>query len=233
MMAMSKKMLDEPGEIEMLLPWHAAGTLNARDARRVEEALARDPELARQYAVIREEYAETIHLNESLGAPSVRAMQKLFTAIDGEPVRKPSPASRFSAGIAQFFAGLSPRTLAWSATAAAFALLLQAGVIGTVLLKGQTYQTASLSMNEKPAATMTRELSAGGTPPRALVRFAPDARMADINMLLDNYQATVLGGANGLFRLQFGGKSMSKDEVAGLMSKLRGEKIVNLAESAP
>ena len=73
----------------MLLPWHAAGTLNARDARRVDEALARDPELARQYAVIREEYAETIDLNESLGAPSARAMQKLFAAIDAEPARKP------------------------------------------------------------------------------------------------------------------------------------------------
>jgi hypothetical protein len=36
-----------------------------------------------------------------------------------------------------------------------------------------------------------------------------------------------------LFRLQFGSKSMSKDEVAGLMSKLRGEKIVSLAEAAP
>jgi hypothetical protein len=233
MMAMSKKMLDEPGEIEMLLPWHAAGTLNARDARRVEEALARDPGLAKQYAVIREEYAETIHLNESLGAPSVRAMQKLFAAIDGEPVRKPSFASRVSGSIAQFFGRLSPRTLAWSAGAAALALLLQAGVIGTVLLKGQTYQTASLSVSEKPAATMTRELAAGGTPPRALVRFAPDAKMSDISTLLDNYQATVVGGANGLFRLQFGGKSMSKDEVSGLMSKLRAEKIVSLAESAP
>ncbi len=64
MMATSKKTLEqEPGEIEMLLPWHAAGTLNARDSRRVDEALARDPELARQYAVIQEEYAETIHLN--------------------------------------------------------------------------------------------------------------------------------------------------------------------------
>jgi hypothetical protein len=232
MMAMSKKMLDEPSEIEMLLPWHAAGTLNARDARRVEEALARDPELAKQYAVIREEYAETIHLNESLGAPSARAMQKLFAAIDGEPVRKPSLTSRISTGIAQFFANLSPRTVAWSAGAAAVALLLQAGVIGAVLMQGQTYQTASLSVNERPA-TMTRELGAAGTPPRALVRFAPDAKMADINALLDNYQATVVGGANGLFRLQFGGKSMNKDEVAGLMSKLRGEKIVSLAESAP
>lgn len=232
MMAMSKTMRDEPGEIEALLPWHAAGTLNARDARRVEDALARDPELAKQYAVIREEYAETIHLNESLGAPSVRAMQKLFAAIDGEPVRKPSPAARVSTGIAQFFASLSPRTLAWSAGAAALALMLQAGVIGTVLLKGQTYQTASLSTAEKPAP-MTRELVAGGTPPRALVRFAADAKMADINALLDNYQAVVVGGANGLFRLQFGSKSLSKDEVTGLMSKLRGEKIVSLAESAP
>ncbi|MFO1109218.1 MAG: hypothetical protein U1E61_08555 [Bradyrhizobium sp.] len=234
MMATSKKMLDEPGEIEMLLPWHAAGTLNARDARRVEEALARDPELAKQYAVIREEYAETIHLNESLGAPSVRAMQKLFAAIDGEPVRKPSLGSRVSTGVAQFFASLSPRTLAWSAGAAAFALLLQAGVISAVLFGGQTYQTASLSTAEKPAAApMTREFAATGTPPRALVRFAPDAKMADINTLLDSYHATVIGGANGLFRLQFGGKALNKDEVASLMSRLRGEKIVSLAESAP
>jgi anti-sigma factor RsiW len=56
MMALSKKMLEqEPGEIELLLPWHAAGTLNPRDARRVDEALARDPELAKQYAAIRGE----------------------------------------------------------------------------------------------------------------------------------------------------------------------------------
>src|SRR5580692_11064151 len=105
MMAASKKVLDqEPGEIEMLLPWHAAGTLNARDVRRVDEALARDPELARQYAVIQQEYAETIHLNESLGAPSARALQKLFAAIDGEPSRRPSAALNISARISEFFA---------------------------------------------------------------------------------------------------------------------------------
>src|SRR3954462_1685004 len=101
MMAMSKKLLDEPSEIEMLLPWHAAGTLNARDARRVDEALARNPELARQYAVIREEYAETISLNESLGAPSTRAMAKLFGAIDAEPARTPSASLNISTRIAE------------------------------------------------------------------------------------------------------------------------------------
>src|SRR3954451_19814383 len=118
MMAINKKILrEEPPEIEALLPWHAAGTLSARDSRRVEEALARDPALARQYAAIQEEYAETIALNESLGAPSARAMQKLFAAIDAEPVRKASLSSNVPPRLAGFFASLSPRPLALSAAA--------------------------------------------------------------------------------------------------------------------
>jgi len=233
MMALSKKMYEqEPNEIEALLPWHAAGTLNARDARRVDEALARDPDLARQYAVIREEYAETIAFNESLGAPSVRAMQKLFAAIDAEPAREARPSISLSAWISGFFASLSPRTLAWSASLGAAALVLQAAVIGAVLLKNQsaTYQTASLSMNEP----ITRELGAAQSPPRALVRFAPDAKVSDITALLDSYQASILDSAKGgMFRLQFGNKTMTKDEVAHLMSRLQGEKIVSLAVATP
>jgi len=233
MMALSKKMLEqEPSDLEMLLPWYAAGTLNARDTRRVEEALARDPELARQYAVIREEYAETIGLNESLGAPSVRAMQKLFAAIDAEPARKPDTSHRGASRIAGFFASLSPRTLAWSASLGALALLLQAGVIGVIVLKNQsaTYQTASLSTNEP----ITRALGQEEPPLRALVRFKPEARMSDITALLDTYQASIIGGAQGgMFRLQFGGAPMRKDEAARLIGKLQSEKIVGLAVAAP
>jgi hypothetical protein len=231
MMAMKKMLEQEPSEIELLLPWHAAGTLNARDAKRVEEALARDPALAKQYAALQEEYAETIGLNESLGAPSARAMQKLFAAIDAEPARRPSASRNFSARFFGFFAGLSPRTLAWSGSLAALVLVLQAGVIGAVLVKNQTstYQTASLSMNEPVTRALGPE-----APPRALVRFAPDARVADITALLDNYQASIVDGAKGgMFRLQFGNKPMTKDEIAGLMSRLQGEKIVNLAVATP
>jgi len=237
MMALSKKMLEqEPSDLEMLLPWYAAGTLNARDTRRVEEALARDPELARQYAVIREEYAETIGLNESLGAPSVRAMQKLFAAIDAEPARKPDTSHRGASRIAGFFASLSPRTLAWSASLGALALLLQAGVIGVIVLKNQsaTYQTASLSMNEPTNEPITRALGQEEPPLRALVRFKPEARMSDITALLDTYQASIIGGAQGgMFRLQFGGAPMRKDEAARLIGKLQSEKIVGLAVAAP
>jgi anti-sigma factor RsiW len=232
MMALNKKMLEqEPGEIEVLLPWHAAGTLNARDVRRVEEALARDPELAKQYAAIRSEYDATIHLNESLGAPSGRAMQKLFAAIDAEPVREPA-TPRLSVRISTFFASLSPRTLTWSAGLGAIALLLQAGIIGAVLVKTQTstFETASLSAN----APLTRELaSSNAATAHALVRFAPEARVADITMLLDSYQAVIVDGARGgLFRLQFN-KAMSQDELASLLGRMQHEKIVNLAVAAP
>ena len=74
----------EPNEIEALLPWHAAGTLSRDDAERVEAALAGDHELARRYALVREELAETIRLNEALGAPSPRPLERLMTRIDAE-----------------------------------------------------------------------------------------------------------------------------------------------------
>src|SRR5260370_35498458 len=94
----------ERHEIETLLPWHAAGTLSRRDADRVEQALAGDRELARHYDLVREELAETIHLNETLGAPSARAMEKLFAAIDAAAARAPRRERSFdlAASIAGF-----------------------------------------------------------------------------------------------------------------------------------
>src|SRR4030088_2578189 len=121
----------EPHEIEALLPWHAAGTLSRRDADRVDQALAGDRELARRYDLVRQELAATIHLNETLRAPSLRAMEKLFAAIDAEEARAPRRQRSFDFGarISEFLSGFTPRTLAWSATAAAVAILVQAAVI--------------------------------------------------------------------------------------------------------
>ena len=76
-------------KIEKLLPWHATGTLGRRDADRVEQALAGDRELARRFELVCLELAETTRLNETLGAPSSRAMEKLFAAINVEGARTP------------------------------------------------------------------------------------------------------------------------------------------------
>jgi hypothetical protein len=86
-----------------------------------------------------------------------------------------------------------------------------------------------LSSNEP----ITRELGVAA-PPRALVRFAPDARVADITALLDKYQASIVDGAKGgLFRLQFANRAMTKDDFSGLISRLQNEKIVSLAVATP
>src|SRR5579871_5447850 len=97
-------------DLEALLPWHAAGTLSRRDAERVEQALAGDRELARRFELAREELNETILLNETLGAPSARAMEKLFAAIDAEPVRRPKVSFDLAGRLAAFVSSFQPRT---------------------------------------------------------------------------------------------------------------------------
>lgn len=215
----------EPDNIEALLPWHAAGTLNARDMRRVEDALARDPKLAREYAAVRDELAETIHLNEDLGAPSARAMQKLFVAIDAEPKRKASVSLGLSARLTEFLARLSPKTLAYAGGAAAIALLLQAGIIGAVLLKGNTggtFETASYQAG--PAAVPGAY---------ALVRFQPTATAADIDAFLTSFRATIVDGPKaGMFRVRIGSAALSSNEMTQLVSKLQGDKVVSFAAAA-
>src|SRR5258707_3763277 len=129
----------ERHEIEALLPWHAAGTLSRPDADRVEQALAGGRELARRYDLVREELAETIHLNETLGAPSARAMEKLFAAIDAEEARAPRRQRSFDLGgrISQFLSSLSPATPPPAATAPVVAVLVQAAVIAAIVVKEQ------------------------------------------------------------------------------------------------
>ena len=75
--------------IEFLLPWYAAGTLSRSESDRVEKALAGDIELARRYALVLEELAEAINLNEALGEPSASVAARLFAAIDLEEARTP------------------------------------------------------------------------------------------------------------------------------------------------
>ncbi|HYY84030.1 MAG TPA: hypothetical protein VE686_05960, partial [Beijerinckiaceae bacterium] len=82
-----------PDDLEALLPWHAVGRLGEDDARRVDEALARDPELARRYALVAEERRETIAVNEALGAPSPRTRDRLFERIEAaSPARSATQA---------------------------------------------------------------------------------------------------------------------------------------------
>jgi hypothetical protein len=205
----------EHREIEALLPWHAAGTLSPRDANRVEQALAGDRELARQYELVREELIETIHLNETLGAPSARAMEKLFAAIDAEEARSPRHRRWFDLGsrIFEFLSSLTPRTLAWSATAAAVAILVQAAVIAAVVVKEQG------APSEPSLASAPSEGS------YAVVRFASQATADDITKFLGTYKATVVEGPlrGQLYRIRLSETKVPKEEVGKIVRQMQSE----------
>ena len=207
-----------PDAIEELLPWHAAGTLSRREAERVEEALARNPDLARRYALVREELSETIHLNETLGAPSARALDKLLEKIDAEPKRATSTFN-LAARVSEFFASLTPRTLAWSAAAAALAIILQAGLITGVVLNQKTpggYETAS--------APATAPVPGA----HALIRFAPAASADAITKFLESHKLSIVDGpsAGGLYRVRIADASLPQAERDKLIKTLQADRVV-------
>jgi len=181
----------EREDIEALLPWHAAGTLSRRDAQRVEVALSCDDELARQYELVREELAATIHLNETLGAPSARVVERLFAQIDAEATSSRKRPFNLATWIAGQLSQLSPRTLAWSATAATLAIALQAGLLAGLYFNDR----GDIGGDEKKydtASTTEQVVSPEGS--YVLADFAPDASVAEITRFLETNKFAVVDG---------------------------------------
>jgi len=206
----------ERAELEPLLPWHAAGTLSPADAARVEAALAADPELARQFVLVREEMSETIRVNEALGAPSRRALDQLMAAIDADTRRYPRAAA--GAGLARLLASLSPRTLAWAAALAALVIVIESGLL-TALLVGTRearYETAAVP-TAAPAGSYV------------LVRFSAATGAAEITQFLEANKASIVDGPKpgGLYRLRIAANG--KDEFTRIVQAMQGSKLVSFA----
>ena len=54
--------------------------------------------------------------------------------------------------------------------------------------------------------------------------------MSDITAFLDANRASIIESmTGGMFRIQFGDKPMSRQEIAGLMTRLQNETIIDLA----
>jgi hypothetical protein len=220
-MIASRDKAPERQDIEALLPWHAAGTLSRRDSERVEQALSQDAELARRFELVREEMAETILLNESLGAPSTRAAQRLFAAIDAEDAGEKRRPMAFDVGgwLAGLIEQFSPRTLAWSAAAAGLAIVLQAGLLAGFFLgeRGTSYETASYG-----------EATASKPGAYALVRFNPNASATEITAFFDKNKASLVEGprAGGVYRIRVAANTQSKDDLARIVARLAEDKDV-------
>jgi hypothetical protein len=219
---------DQPSELESLLPWYAAGTLRRRERQRVEEALRTDTELARHLDLVREELAETIHLNETLGAPTARAAERLMAAIDAEVTRKHVPGA--AAGwLTGFFANLSPRTMAVAASFAMLAIALQSVAIVDIFTRPQS---APSQLGADKGLVLSGGQGAEHKNAFAMVRFAHQASAAEITKFLQTYQAALVDGPTpgGLYRVRVAMTSLAKEELARIVARMRQDRVVETAE---
>jgi anti-sigma-K factor RskA len=202
----------ERQDIEALLPWHAAGTLSRRDSDRVEQALAGDRELARRYELVREELNETIHLNETLGAPSARAMEKLFSAIDAEAPVVKKASFNVMGRLVELMSSFSPRTLAYAGTAAAIVLMVQAAVLTTMVVHNQS-------------GSSSIKLASHDTGQRAVVRFSANASLSDVTRFLDVNHAAVVQGPirGGLYEIQLASSPMPEGDFTRAIQRMKTE----------
>ena len=212
-------------DIEALLPWYAAGTLEPREADEVEAALAADMELARRLELVREEMTEAILLNEALGVPSARVMENLFKAIDKERKIARAPARGGLGWLTDLF---TPRAFAFAAGAAVIVIMLQAGVIAKLVLQDRAETGSSFEPASAPA---TRGFEIGSF---ALVRFAPQASIADISRFLDSRDAVIVdgprpGGPGGMYRVRVARTYVSKDELDRVVKEFQSSNLVTMA----
>jgi hypothetical protein len=216
-----------PSEIELLLPWYAAGTLSPQEAQQVEAALASDPELASRYEWVRTEFAQETAIGEAAGEPSGHDTAALFARIEALPAQRrgaAAPTFNLGARIAEFFAALTPRTVAWSAAAAALVIALQAGLLAGFVIKehGGGYETASA-----PA-------TAPGEGSDVLIRFQPQASAADISAFLASNRLGIVGGPFGgqLYRVRVASTKLAKADLARTIATLQDNKVVGFIVAA-
>lgn len=206
-------------ELADLLPFYVTGRLPLADVKRLETALASDEALRREFALVEEERAATIEVNERLGLPSARAGARFLAALEAEPARTTPRA--LARGFMDWMGGrlqsLTPRQLAYAGIAATLLVLAQAGLIGGLLerMGGETYTQASA-----PGAANEGSL--------ATVAFTPDAKAGEISNLLEAAHVTLVDGPKpgGLYVLRLGPKEMPRADRDAAIARLGAQKNV-------
>jgi len=184
----------EREEIEELLPWYVSGKLEPRLAARVRQYLEAHPELARHVAIAREESDAAIAANEAIRPLGAAALDRLRASVAAHP-RKPSLAMRLEqwrGTLAETIGALSPSQIALAGSAAALLILVQAGVIGTLVVErgAPVYETAAGPQDTKPGIEL-------------LIGFKDTATVGEMGALLKQMDARIVDGPrSGVYRLR-------------------------------
>ena len=211
---------NERRAISELLPWYVTGKLAAADMARVEAALAADETLRDELEIVREDQDVALSLSDKMPMPSARVLDQLMKQVEAEPAKFAHVAARAKASFADWLgeklALLSPRTLAYATGAAALALVIQAGIIGSTFIGSPPlFQTASHHPNAGVPAEGTF----------VLIGFNTEATAGDMTKLLDQVRGTIIDGPRhgGFYRVRIGNQGMSQAELDRVLTTLRGE----------
>lgn len=209
---------EEREAIEALLPWYERGQLDAGDAARVEAYLSSHPDMTSQIALVEEERAETVLLNEARGAPGAGALDRLMNSIEEHEAKNPSLAGTRTAlwGWASKLLGVPvPASLRWVAGAAAVLIVAQGVLLGVLMTtgvpQGPGYETAS-----GPG-----ESNARGT--FALIQFAQDAGADDITQLLTEFEISIVDGPKpgGIYKVRLSESALELAKRDTILKKLQ------------
>jgi anti-sigma factor RsiW len=205
--------------LESLLPWYVTGRLAPGEVLRVEQGLAQMPELQRRYELVLEERSAAVAVNESLGAPSPRVIEKLFARLDSPAARVPRRRNVDPGNwLAGWFSAWRPRALAWTALAAVCVAMIEAGLLVLAYFgaaqKGTTYWTASV---ERETAEQNGAF--------LLVAFVPGATAAQILHFLEARNISIIDGpiAGGIFRIRVSDKALAPKDLSAVAASLRTE----------
>jgi anti-sigma-K factor RskA len=191
----------EREEIEMLLPWYVMGRLDRDDVERVEAYLARDESLQRQFRLIREEHDQSTQGNEAIAERPARNVERLLAAVAWHRAPSPSTGPDLWDRIRDFFSMPSAGVVRWAFAAAALVIVVQAGILGTVIARqhGETYAPASGG------------ITAAGPGTVALVGFAAGATTSAVAEMLAAHGMAIVDGPNagGMFTVRLGPRTMS------------------------
>lgn len=212
----------EREEIEGLLPWYVAGKLEPHLTARVRQYLEANPELAHQVAIAREESDAAIAANEAIRPLGAPALERLRASVAAHP-RKPSIAMRLSSWrdtLAEAMSALSPSQIALASFAAALLILVQAGVIGTLMVeraRAPIYETASGPQDAKTSIEL-------------LVGFRPTATVEKIDALLRQMDAHIVDGPrSGLYKLRIPATDVEDGGRADALRALQQSGIIGVA----
>lgn len=204
----------DPGHQAMqdLLPWYAAGSLQDAEAARVQEHL-------RNCAACREDLAWQRKLLETeaplpAGLDPERALARLMPRLDTAPPEPASPALPL--------ARLPGLLLTWLRTHAGWQGWALAGQFAVICVLA----VLAMPRNDTPAY---QALGRGqAATPDVLVVFKPEARMQDVQDILQAQGASIVGGptVTGAYMLD-----VDAGRHGALLAALRAHPSVELAES--